>query len=513
MKREISPDYQYYPPQGEHDSGGPAAMKHYHSPSSGLWSPSTPTVSVDGLENYSYHSSPGYQNTSASYNPSPLSPRDWSASSDQPDWKYPLDLPYYHHHHLHHQDQANDGLHIRSLLSADDLPEVSDMNIALDYPRYQSGLEPYTAKFAARVHSPTLFSKTPSFSMPISDNDPSDVFSEMRDGQGMDRGLGFMSPEPPLPSVAGPRAMDASKNGEPYAKLIYRAFMSTPGHAMSLQEIYDWFRVNTDKASLPGRDGWKNSIRHNLSMNHAFVRREKERPNNEGELPVPTPRPAGEARKATEWVLEDWALRDGVQSTTRYRPKGINSSKRGRQSPRSRHVTYHANPKHPNNSRPGRAVSGERGGVATSRGKRRSRRGAQSTAAAAALSQQMGMLNLRLDASPARHLYHFSQERPSGGQASMYEHGYSHQLSSHHDTGLATPVTPEGTPTGLGFPLPSPNLILPTTSLNQTYDVSQYSLGDVAGVYPAGRFFESEDLVYGWNHDGHSQTGNGNPGM
>ncbi|KAG7133997.1 Forkhead box protein O1-B like [Verticillium longisporum] len=69
--------------------------------------------------------------------------------------------------------------------------------------------------------------------------------------------------------------MDASKNGEPYARLIYRAFMSVPSHAMTLQEIYEWFRVNTDKANSPGRDGWKNSIRHNLSMNHAFVRREK----------------------------------------------------------------------------------------------------------------------------------------------------------------------------------------------------------------------------------------------
>ncbi|PNH50258.1 hypothetical protein VD0003_g6906 [Verticillium dahliae] len=62
--------------------------------------------------------------------------------------------------------------------------------------------------------------------------------------------------------------MDASKNGEPYARLIYRAFMSVPTHAMTLQEIYEWFRVNTDKANSPGKDGWKNSIRHNLSMNH-----------------------------------------------------------------------------------------------------------------------------------------------------------------------------------------------------------------------------------------------------
>lgn len=53
---------------------------------------------------------------------------------------------------------------------------------------------------------------------------------------------------------------------EPYAKLIYRALMSVPDHAMVLREIYEWFRLNTTKHSST-TNGWKNSIRHNLSMN------------------------------------------------------------------------------------------------------------------------------------------------------------------------------------------------------------------------------------------------------
>lgn len=53
---------------------------------------------------------------------------------------------------------------------------------------------------------------------------------------------------------------------EPYAKLIYRALMSTPNHSMVLQEIYQWFRENTNKGSSDSK-GWMNSIRHNLSMN------------------------------------------------------------------------------------------------------------------------------------------------------------------------------------------------------------------------------------------------------
>jgi hypothetical protein len=63
-------------------------------------------------------------------------------------------------------------------------------------------------------------------------------------------------------------AVDLEDHGadEPYAKLIYRALMSTPDHAMVLQEIYQWFRDNTAKGSSDTK-GWMNSIRHNLSMN------------------------------------------------------------------------------------------------------------------------------------------------------------------------------------------------------------------------------------------------------
>ena len=53
----------------------------------------------------------------------------------------------------------------------------------------------------------------------------------------------------------------------PYAKLIYQALMSTPRHAMKLQEIYQWFLQNTDKGKPGQGTGWQNSVRHNLSMN------------------------------------------------------------------------------------------------------------------------------------------------------------------------------------------------------------------------------------------------------
>ena len=59
---------------------------------------------------------------------------------------------------------------------------------------------------------------------------------------------------------------ECDKADEPYAKLIYRAFMSRPDYSMTLQQIYQWFRENSSKA-LTETGGWQNSIRHNLSMN------------------------------------------------------------------------------------------------------------------------------------------------------------------------------------------------------------------------------------------------------
>ncbi|KAI0096926.1 hypothetical protein GGR51DRAFT_566912 [Nemania sp. FL0031] len=96
------------------------------------------------------------------------------------------------------------------------------------------------------------------------------------------------------------------KTSIPYAQLLRRAFLSAPEYKMKLQQIYQWFRENTDKANSDSK-GWQNSIRHNLSMNAAFTK-----------CDCKSSEPQ-ETKKSTEWMLADWAVRDGVQSTTRYR--------------------------------------------------------------------------------------------------------------------------------------------------------------------------------------------------
>lgn len=43
--------------------------------------------------------------------------------------------------------------------------------------------------------------------------------------------------------------------------------MSKTSRSMTVQEIYQWFRKNTNKGSSKENTGWMGSIRWNLSMN------------------------------------------------------------------------------------------------------------------------------------------------------------------------------------------------------------------------------------------------------
>ena len=76
-----------------------------------------------------------------------------------------------------------------------------------------------------------------------------------------------VSPSPDPDTCARSSAAAAKQNDLSYAKLLHQAFMSTERHAMTLQEIYQWFMDNYPEKAKPGVKAWQNSIRHNLSMN------------------------------------------------------------------------------------------------------------------------------------------------------------------------------------------------------------------------------------------------------
>lgn len=65
-----------------------------------------------------------------------------------------------------------------------------------------------------------------------------------------------------------------------YADLITKAIESTPDKRLTLSQIYDWMVSNVpyfkDKGDSNSSAGWKNSIRHNLSLHSRFIRVQNE---------------------------------------------------------------------------------------------------------------------------------------------------------------------------------------------------------------------------------------------
>ncbi|KAK2903431.1 hypothetical protein QQF64_009494 [Cirrhinus molitorella] len=65
-----------------------------------------------------------------------------------------------------------------------------------------------------------------------------------------------------------------------YAELITRAIESTPEKRLTLSQIYDWMvryvPYFKDKGDSNSSAGWKNSIRHNLSLHTRFIRVQNE---------------------------------------------------------------------------------------------------------------------------------------------------------------------------------------------------------------------------------------------
>ena len=136
------------------------------------------------------------------------------------------------------------------------------------------------------------------------------------------RGLSLTLQYPELRTTAD-NSDDDYESSEPYAKLIWRALIGAPGHGMVLKEIYEWFTENTDKARRGGGKGWQNSIRHNLSMNgvSSFICGDDIVQSNVPQAfkKIDLPSNSESKKNSATWVLEDWAVKDGVKSTTRYR--------------------------------------------------------------------------------------------------------------------------------------------------------------------------------------------------
>ncbi|KAI0540820.1 hypothetical protein GGR58DRAFT_459063 [Xylaria digitata] len=81
---------------------------------------------------------------------------------------------------------------------------------------------------------------------------------------------------------------DGTKPGHSYAQLIGMAILRAPQRKLTLSQIYKWIS-DTYKFYNANDAGWQNSIRHNLSLNKAFIKQE---------------RPKDDPGKGNYWAIE-----------------------------------------------------------------------------------------------------------------------------------------------------------------------------------------------------------------
>lgn len=106
---------------------------------------------------------------------------------------------------------------------------------------------------------------------------------------------------------------DEAKDMKPpysYATMITQAILSNPQGVLSLSEIYDWIASHFAYYRY-SKQGWQNSIRHNLSLNKAFEK---------------VPRRPNEPGKGMKWQIAESYRQEFLQ---KWRDGTLNKGKRG----------------------------------------------------------------------------------------------------------------------------------------------------------------------------------------
>ena len=121
------------------------------------------------------------------------------------------------------------------------------------YPRKSQ--QKRTLMEAAPIHESKPFKKTK-----LEEQQEADEVAEMK--------------ELPAPDSFPPLTDDGTKPPHSYAQLIGMSILRAPNRRLTLAQIYKWISDTYTFYSATDA-GWQNSIRHNLSLNKAFIKQER----------------------------------------------------------------------------------------------------------------------------------------------------------------------------------------------------------------------------------------------
>ncbi|KJR82297.1 forkhead transcription factor HCM1 [Sporothrix schenckii 1099-18] len=127
----------------------------------------------------------------------------------------------------------------------------------------------------------------------------------IKDGRPQKRARLDEEPIPPHDAFP-PIIDDGLKPGHSYATLIGMAILRSAGRKLTLSQIYKWIS-DTYSFYNPQDAGWQNSIRHNLSLNKAFVKQE---------------RPKDDPGKGNYWAIESGMEHLFMKDKTVRKPMG-----------------------------------------------------------------------------------------------------------------------------------------------------------------------------------------------
>ncbi|KAK1623281.1 hypothetical protein BDP81DRAFT_332403 [Colletotrichum phormii] len=501
-------------PQAYYTQLSAVSQHQYQSPvmNQTTWS-SPQSMSTDEFDNnYSYRG----QAVQSAYNPASLSPRSWSSTQTPP----PVQASQYE---LPIRSQEPPfGLANDHLTMSPETLRGTDLNVSLHYSNggYPHGFEQrhYEPEPLQRtLESDRLYASSPGTDAPGSPYGGSPTSFHVGDLPDVIPDLGGQSPPP----KANPQPDAANNNGEgpPYAKLIHRALKNAPDHSMTLQELYKWFRDNTNKPQRTEKNGWQNSIRHNLSMNDAFQRREKE-------IYTQPDGHTSNEKRVSEWYLNPKYL-DDILPTTHFRDGnrgGTSRSFLGRRAcnaaaananalsggpmgmgrrnspPRSSTITHYPNPDYPNRSMPGRAMSGRRGGRATTNSRNARRQRSQTGSMSPVMaSQHHHHHQQQLHAHFPMHEEMMRRSQAANEQCFQQQ---QREVQARGGGPLnLSPISPTGTVI-VGSTPGGGNITTPTSApgsfmaVAQPYQFQAYTMADVSGVYSTST--PTDGAIYSW---------------